>query len=124
MKQVLIVCALISLGALGCKKKGETKEAEPAMSAPVAPAVPAAAPAPAPVPVAAGMLGIPECDDLIKRYAACDKFPESAKKAFSDGVDKWKQTLSAGGEAAKAPMVEQCKQAAAALESSIKAVGC
>jgi enamine deaminase RidA (YjgF/YER057c/UK114 family) len=128
MKRLLTVCVLMSLSAVACKKKSEQKAPEAAMPvAPAAPTTPAAtpaAPAAAPAAAADGMMGVPECDDLIKRYMACTKIPDSAKQAFSTGVATWKQTLATGGEAAKGAITEQCKQAATSIDASIKAAGC
>jgi enamine deaminase RidA (YjgF/YER057c/UK114 family) len=125
MKRLLTVCVLMALTTFACKKKSEQKPAESAMAAPAAatPAVPAA-PAAAPAAAPDGMMGIPECDDLIKRYMACTKVPDSAKQAFTTGVATWKQTLATGGEAAKSAITEQCKQAATSIDASIKAAGC
>jgi hypothetical protein len=149
MKRFAIVAALAVLSSVGCKKKDDTKVApeatEPATKPAEAektpaPADPAAAPAaqavapaaadPAaaaadPAAAAADMnTGITECDDLIKRYNACEKLPAEQKSAFMETAKAWKQGASTGDEKVKASITDSCKTTATSTDAALKASGC
>jgi hypothetical protein len=139
MKRIATLFVAVSLLSFaGCKKKEEAKPAEPAAEPAAKPAEPAAAPAaadPAAAPAAADpaaaaapagddmSTGIAECDELVKRYTACDKMPPEAKAAFMEGAKAWKQG-AAGGDAAKTAITDACKQAATAADAQMKQIGC
>jgi hypothetical protein len=131
MKRFAIVAAIAAIAAVGCKSKEEKKD-EPAAVEPAAkPTEPAAtepaATEPAATDTAAGedmSTGIPECDDLVKRYTACDKMPAESKTAFLEGAKAWKQGAAAGDETVKQTIADSCKQAAEAADAAFKASGC
>ncbi len=108
----------IALGfALACT--GGSTEAPP--PPPAAPPAPVVAPPP-PAPVAAdGAIGVPECDDYMKKMSACLAQMDPAMKAASE--TGFKQTTDAWRAAAatpegKAGLAMGCKAAVDAIPAS------
>lgn len=72
-----------------------------------------------------GELGIPECDDYVKKYMAClDKLPEASKGAMQSGLDQmksaWKDAMAAATTPeAKSAMGQGCKQAMDAAKQAM-----
>jgi hypothetical protein len=99
--------------------KAEAPKAEaPKAEAPKAEAPAAGAPAAA---AAGGDIGVPECDDYIKKMAGClDKMPAASKAAMEQGFkaskDAWKQAAST--PQGKEGLKTACKAAADALASN------
>lgn len=73
--------------------------------------------------VASDSIGVPECDDYVKKAQACmDKNPEY-KKAMEVGlkqtVESWKMAASKGG-AAKEGLKQSCSAAMVAMSPDCK----
>lgn len=103
--------------ALACTG-GSTEAPPPPPAAPPAPEV--APPPPAPVP-ASGDIGVPECDDYMKKMSACLSQMDPAVKAASE--TGFKQTTDAWRAAAttpegKAGLAMGCKAALDAIPAS------
>jgi len=87
-------------------------------------AAPADAMAAAPT---ADSVGVPECDDYLKKYEACVSahVPAAAQAALKQSLDQtragWKQAITAGG---KDSLAAACTQMKASASASLKAYGC
>ena len=133
MKQSLLVSILAGsmfVITAGCDEKKDaaatttttTTTAAPAAAAdkPAAAADKPAADAPA-AAAAGGDIGVAECDDYIKKMAACmDKMPAASKTAMEQGFkaskDAWKQ--AAATPQGKDSLKTACKAAGDALASN------
>jgi hypothetical protein len=110
---LLVVAAAASLAA--CSGGGGGESAPPSNSAPAA------------GQVAAGDFGVPECDEYMKKYAACiEKMPEAARGPAKQGLDQtkaaWQQAASTAE--GKAAMAQSCKQASETAKVAMQASGC
>jgi len=118
--------AVLALSVVvGCGGKQPEKKVAPAPAAQeAAPAAEMAAPAEA----AGDMIGVPECDEYIKKYEACidAKVPEASRAAMRQAFDQvratWKQTAASPG--GKEGLAMGCTQALAAAKQSTAAYGC
>ena len=126
----LVVFAAVSL-LVACGKSAEKPAAAPAAAE--TPAATATAPAAAPAEgstmmAATDSIGVPECDNYVKKYMECvgSKVPESArvqyKAAFDAAVASWKQI--AVTPEGKAGLATACTQATAAAAQAMTAYGC
>ena len=94
-------------------------------TATAAPATTGIAPAGA---TATGDIGIPECDDYLRKYEACvrDKVPASVKPqletALAQNRQAWQQ--AAAQPAARSTLASTCQQAVTAARMSMTAYGC
>jgi predicted ester cyclase len=77
--------------------------------------------------VAAGgdTLGVAECDLYISKMRECmGSLPDAARGAFENGMktalDQWKQSITAGGDAAKSALGQACKST---LDAAKQAAG-
>jgi hypothetical protein len=110
-----------AIALAGCGGGGESKPAPASNAATSAPA--AAAPA-----AAAGDIGVPECDDYVKKYQACidGKVPETARatvlQAFDQTKATWKQAAST--PQGKAGLAAGCKTALDTAKTAMGAYGC
>ncbi|HKC13892.1 MAG TPA: hypothetical protein VKI41_17845 [Vicinamibacteria bacterium] len=77
---------------------------------------------------AAGDIGVPECDDYIKKYQACidGKVPETGRatvrQAFDQTKAAWKQ--AAATPQGKAGLATGCKMALDTAKTAMGAYGC
>jgi hypothetical protein len=145
MKRIAIAAVAVSaLAFVGCKKKEEAPKTDPAADTAAGKPTDTATPTPAPAdpaaaapaaadpaaaaaaPAAAGDMttGIAECDDLVKRYTACEKLPAEQKTAFLKGAEAWKTQAATGSEDVKKATADACKQAATNADAALKASGC
>lgn len=126
----LVVFAALSV-LVACGKSAEKPAAPAAAEAPAA----ATATAPAAEPAggstmmaAADTIGVPECDNYIKKYMECvgSKVPDVAraqyKTSFDAVVASWKQIASTPD--GKAGLATACSQATAAAAQAMTAYGC
>ncbi len=73
-------------------------------------------------------IGIPECDDYIRKYEAClaEKVPAEAQMRFLADLDaqrkQWR--ASANDAFARASLADQCRSAAATAKQSFADYGC
>ena len=78
--------------------------------------------------VSADALGVPECDDYLKKYEACvmRKAPESGRAALKQSLNQtrtaWRSALAAPG--GREGLATACKQARLASKASLTAYGC
>jgi hypothetical protein len=134
MKRHLTMIVLAAASTFGCG--GEKPAAAPptpgggATATAAAPAAPATATAgiPPAVATATGDIGIPECDDYLRKYEACvrDKVPASAKAQLEAALDQHRQAWKAAAAqpAARATLASTCQQSVAAARMSMSAYGC
>ena len=79
-------------------------------------------------PVGADAVGVPECDDYLKKYEACvmSKAPATGrvalKQSFNQTRTAWRSALAAPG--GREGLVTACKQAQVASKASLVAYGC
>ncbi|HXB57005.1 MAG TPA: hypothetical protein VN461_19735 [Vicinamibacteria bacterium] len=77
---------------------------------------------------AAGDIGVPECDDYIKKYQACidGKVPETGRATVRQALDQtkaaWKQ--AAATPQGKAGLATGCKMALDTAKTAMGAYGC
>lgn len=128
-KSLMLVAAVVVPSVLfAC---GGSKPAAPGAAA-AAPA-PAAAPAesaaaPAATAVVADAIGVPECDNYVKKYMECvgSKVPEVAraqyKAAFDQAVAAWKQV--AATPEGRSGLAAACTQAQTAAAQAMTSYGC
>ncbi len=73
-------------------------------------------------------IGIPECDNYMKRYRECieSKVPEAARATVRQSLDQatsaWKQ--AAATPAARSGLAQACQQATDAAKTAMQAYGC
>jgi len=72
---------------------------------------PTEAVAPATLPI-----GIPACDDYLRRVAACQKLSPAARDAFTRGAGAWKMAGAAAGKA--------CEDVAKMASAQLAELGC
>lgn len=76
----------------------------------------------------ADSIGVPECDEYIKKYEACvmSKVPEAMRATFKNSLDQsrtaWK--AAAANPQSKATLGAACKQAHETAKSSLAAYSC
>jgi hypothetical protein len=105
------LAALVMMALLACKKDGEKEKTESTSSA-----------------SAAGDIGVPECDDYLKKYEKCvsEKVPEAARGQLKQSVEtmrtSWKQAAS--NPASKAALGQGCKQALETAKTAMGSYGC
>lgn len=131
MIAALGLCGIFLLGACG---GGEAPKANaPKADAPKTDAPKADAPkadAPKTDVASADSIGVPECDDYIKKYEACllkvaEKAPQvkdQMKTSFETARNGWKQAAST--PQGKATLASACKQAADAAKQAMSAYAC
>ncbi len=118
---LLVVFAALSL-LVACGGGGD----KPAASA--APQATAPAAAPSSTMAASDSIGVPECDNYVKKYMECvgSKVPEAAraqyKTAFDAALAAWKQAAST--PEGRAGLAAACSQAQAAAAQAMTAYGC
>lgn len=94
-------------------------------------------PSPAPTPAAAavppagaatGEIGIPECDEYIRKYEAClrDKVPASQRAMLEQALDQHRSTwrTAAAQPQARATLASSCQQVLSAAKMSMGPYGC
>ncbi len=113
MRSTVSISCLMVLGLAISACQSKTEAPAPAAT-PAAEAAPApAAPAPVPPPAVAE-IGVPECDEYLRKYDACmEKIPadvrEHTKVALDAMRDGWKR--AAQTEQGKAGLAAACKEA-------------
>lgn len=81
-----------------------------------------------PTTAGGGEIGVPECDDYIKKYEMClnSKVPEAARGAFKTSLDQvrksWKE--AAANPQTKAALASGCKTALETAKQSLSAYSC
>jgi hypothetical protein len=81
-----------------------------------------------PATASAGDIGVPECDDYLKKYQACidGKVPESGRATVRQALDQtkaaWKQAAST--PQGKAGLATGCKMAHDTAKTAMGAYGC
>ncbi|MDB4953888.1 MAG: hypothetical protein JWO36_1457 [Myxococcales bacterium] len=70
-----------------------------------------------------GPVGIPACDDYLRRVAACTKLTPGARATFAHGTTVWKQAADAKGDSAKVAG-ESCESAAKLAAPVLAQLGC
>jgi hypothetical protein len=124
----LPISLLVLAGAVtfGCGGEKPAPAATPAARATAA--APAATLAPAVTTATAGDIGIPECDDFLKKYETCvsDHVPAATKAQFQAGLDQWRKTWKsiAAQPAARASLVTACQQALDNTKQATSVYGC
>jgi hypothetical protein len=83
---------------------------------------------PASTTAAAGDIGVPECDDFLKKYEACvsGKVPAAAQATFKSSLDTWRSSWKqlAGTPTGKAGLATACKSAMEQAKTSLGSYGC
>ena len=73
-------------------------------------------------------IGVPECDDYIRKYRAClaEKVPEEKRDEFRRTIDeqqrKWQDAVAGGTDTAQ--VADQCKSAVADANAKLAEYGC
>jgi hypothetical protein len=90
--------------------------------------VAAASPASTTTTAAAGDIGVPECDDFLKKYEACvsGKVPAAAQATFKTSLDTWRSSWKqlAGTPTGKAGLATACKSALDQAKTSLASYNC
>jgi hypothetical protein len=77
---------------------------------------------------AGGDIGIPECDDYLRKYQACvnDKVPEAARATVKQSLDQTRIQWQRAAETpeGKSALVSGCTQATASAKQAMAAYGC
>ena len=128
------VCVLLGLVMLACGGAENTNTAANANAvATNANTKTAATPAsttstPAGTTAAAGDIGVPECDDFLKKYEACvsGKVPAAAQATFKTSLDTWRSSWKqlAGTPTGKAGLATACKSALEQAKTSLASYNC
>jgi hypothetical protein len=128
------VCVLLGLVMLACGGAETTNTAANANAvATNANTKAAATPAtttstPASTTAAAGDIGVPECDDFLKKYEACvsGKVPAAAQATFKTSLDTWRSSWKqlAGTPTGKAGLATACKSALEQAKTSLASYNC
>jgi hypothetical protein len=127
MKRQLTPLIVLAAATFACSGE-KPASAPPATSAPatLAPAAPAATLAPA--TTTAVEVGVPECDEFLRKYEACvtEHVPAASKVQFQDAITQWRKSWrdAAAQPAAKASLVATCKQAVETTRMATTAYGC
>ena len=98
----------IALAGAGCQRREPPKSQPPALPASHA---------------ANGPIGIPACDDYLRRVAACQKLSPEARAALASGAGDW-QTAAAHPCAPRTAAETGCKTATDAAAPQLTALGC
>jgi hypothetical protein len=118
---VLFLLSALLMGTFACRSPQPvgTNQAQPEASPP------AAAPQKS---LAAGKIGVPECDDYLAKVDACiaGKVPAAARAQFNAAVEQnrkaWQQAAST--PQGKASLAAACKQATEAAKTAYKSYNC
>ena len=122
---LVLACA----AAISCSGEKAPSPAPPApavgaTATTAAPAAPAAAPAMA----TAESIGVPECDEFIRKYEACvaQHVPAASKAQFEQGMAQWRTAWksAAAQPAARPSLVTACQQAMASTKMATTTYGC
>jgi len=116
----------------GDAKKEPAAGPSPVESAPhpSAPAVASAAPSASPTrtPRPKETIGVPECDEYIRKYEACvrDHVPAAQKPMVEQALAQYRTTWrsAAAQPAARASLAGACQQALTTARASMTAYGC
>ena len=91
-------------------------------------ATPAAASSPASTTAAAGDIGVPECDDFLKKYEACvsGKVPAAAQATFKSSMEQWRTSWKqlAANPQTKATLAAACKSSMETAKTSLASYNC
>ena len=83
---------------------------------------------PASTTSAAGDIGVPECDDFLKKYEACvsGKVPAAAQATYKSSLDTWRNSWKqlAQTPQGKAGLATACKSAMEQAKTSLSSYGC
>jgi hypothetical protein len=128
------LCILLGLGLLACGGAENTNTAANANAVATnantkAAATPASTTStPAGTTAAAGDIGVPECDDFLKKYEACvsGKVPAAAQATFKTSLDTWRSSWKqlAGTPTGKAGLATACKSALEQAKTSLASYNC
>lgn len=144
MKRItLVLAALAVLGLVfgGCKKDKPPQDQPPPADEAKKPEPPPPDEAKKPEPPppdeakeegkgepAADGVGVPECDDFLKKYESCvgSKVPEAARATFAKAVGQWRDAWkkAAGTEAGKKALAASCKQIGEAQKKALASYKC
>lgn len=84
--------------------------------------------APAAATSTGGDIGIPECDDFLRKYEACvaQHVPAASKAQFEQGMAQWRTAWksAAAQPAARPSLVTACQQAMASTKMATTPYGC
>lgn len=83
---------------------------------------------PASTTAAAGDIGVPECDDFLKKYETCvsGKVPAAAQATFKTSLDTWRSSWKqlANTPQGKAGLATACKSAMEQAKTSLASYNC
>jgi hypothetical protein len=73
-------------------------------------------------------IGVPECDDFLKKYEACvkGKVPEAARAGFNTSMEQWRSSWKklAENPQTKGTLANACKQSLESAKASMSAYSC
>jgi hypothetical protein len=135
MNRYLTSALLFAAATLACggEKTAPPTPAGGSTATAAAPAAPATAtagipPATGTVTSAGGDVGVPECDDFLRKYEACvsQHVPAASKAQFEQGMTQWRAAWKsmAAQPSAKPSLVTACQQALASTKMATTTYGC
>ena len=119
-KTILILFSFCALIISGCNKSQRATNANsPAANGNAANSTPAAN---------AEKIGIPECDEFVRKYETCisDHVPEEKQKEYRENIEGWSKAFRqlVANRAAPEVIAAACKRHIVQARESMKSYGC